>query len=461
MEEINKPQKRTPYPYQVQGSEWMERMKRCINGDCCGTGKSIQTAITLERVGCTPALIVCPATLCINWAREIEMATNLRPLVLNDSCKATFPYLMGKMGLYDVAIVSYNSLRKYFVLKADKPYKLSNIVFMPTINLFKSVVMDEFHKCKSADTLQAKLCAGICHGKEYVFGLTGSPIMNEATDLISQLAILGRLSEFGGMRQFTDRYGEGQHLEELNKLLTEKCYFRREKKDVLKDLPDLTRSTIVTELPNREEYDTCCRDLRQYLQEYKQKTDAQIKRALRMKSLTTFMQLRAIATRGKVQAAISFLEDMPEQCVIFIEYHETADILKKAFPDAGLVTGRQSPKEKQAAIDDFQAGKIKFIICSIAAAGVGITLTAANHNLFLTLPWNWALYTQCESRTHRNGQRLPVTSWVMLGENSIDTYLWKLVNDKKSVASRITGEADDAFANEQYFEELIEMFLNN
>jgi len=453
-----------PYPYQESGIAKTLEMKRCINGDEMGLGKTGQAIVSVARAKATPCLVICPASLKINWQREVENFTDLRPLILTDSIKSTFPYFIGQMNLYDVVIVNYESLKKYFVVKADKGAKLKDIIFQNVIKQFKSVIIDESHRCKNPSTATARFCMGICAGKEYINMLTGTPVVNDTMDLATQLCILGRIEDFGGYRNFVNTYGDGKHLSELNAILHSSCYFRRGKKEVLKDLPDLTRSKVFTELSNQEEYDLCENDLRSYLQEYKKLTDSEVRKKMRMQALVKFMNLRKIAGQGKVDAAISFIQDSTEQIVVFAEHHDIVDSLVEAIPDAVCVTGRQNAVQKQAAIDAFQAGERRVIICSIKAAGVGLTLTASSNVLFINLPWTMADLSQCEARCHRNGQKNAVNSWILIGNrgelDTIDSYLYHLIMKKGSMANKITGAVDDALKDEKYFDELADLFIN-
>lgn len=106
-------------------------MKRCINGDDMGTGKTVQSIVAIERAKATPCLVVCPAALKVNWEREIKKFTNLRPLILTDSVNATYGYHLTKMNLYDVVICNYESLAKYFVVSlGPKPLRLKTSCFV-------------------------------------------------------------------------------------------------------------------------------------------------------------------------------------------------------------------------------------------------------------------------------------------------------------------------------------------
>lgn len=170
---------------------------------------------------------------------------------------------------------------------------------------------------------------------------------------------------------------------------------RREKAKVLTQLPDKTRVDLYVEISNREEYDTAAQDLAKYLREYQQCTEYEVKRKMRMEALVKFMTLRSIASKGKVPQAIDFIKVFLEsgnKLILFCSFHEIVDQLKQAFPKAVTVTGRDSSVMKQAAVDAFQQREdVQLIICSIKAAGVGLTLTASSNVAFVELPWTFAI----------------------------------------------------------------------
>ena len=218
------------YNFQEEDVTRTLSMKRVINGNEMGTGKSAEAIVSIERARATPCLVICPASLKVNWEREVKRFTNLRPLILTDSVKATFPYFIGTLNLYDVVICNYESLKKYFVVSAPKPYRMKDIIFQNVISQFKGVIIDESQRIKDPSALQSKLTMGICQGKEYIIELTGTPVVNDTKDLASQIAILGRMQEFGGYSEFLNTFGDGSNAPLLQKTLYDRCYFRREKK---------------------------------------------------------------------------------------------------------------------------------------------------------------------------------------------------------------------------------------
>lgn len=445
-----------PYPYQLKGIARGLQLKRFMNCDEPGLGKTLQSIATINLADAFPCLVVCPSSLKINWLREWEKFTDKKAMILTDKVRDTWTFFF-QTGMHQVFIVNYESLKKYFVqrIKKAEGWTLRDVEFRNSINLFKSVIIDESHRCKSASTQQAKFCKGICTGKEWVIELTGTPVVNRPKDLIPQLAILDRMNDFGGYKPFVDRYCSGQreasNLRELNFNLWKYCMFRREKSLVLTDLPDKIRQVNTCEITNRKEYMDAERDLIMYLQKYKDADDDKIAKAMRGEVMVRINILRQISARGKVRDVIEFVKDFREngkKIILFCSLHEVVDQLKRYFPTAVSVTGRDSQDEKQRAVDAFQNNpKADIIICSIKAAGVGLTLTASSNVAFVEFPWTYADCCQCEDQAHRIGQKDSVTCYYFLGRRTIDEKVYRIIQEKKNIANAVTGSTEDIEEN--------------
>lgn len=420
------------------------------------THNTLQSIATINLADAFPCLVICPSSLKINWLREWEKFTDKKAMILTDKVRDTWSFFF-QTGMHQVFIVNYESLKKYFVqrIKKAEGWTLRDVEFRNSINLFRSVIIDESHRCKSASTQQAKFCKGICTGKEWVIELTGTPVVNRPKDLIPQLAILNRMEDFGGYKPFVNRYCSGQreasNLKELNFNLWQYCMFRREKSLVLTDLPDKIRQVNTCEITNRKEYMDAERDLIMYLQKYKDADDDKIEKALRGEVMVKIGVLRNISARGKVRDVIEFVKDFREngkKIILFCSLHEVVDQLKRYFPTAVSVTGRESPDMKQRAVDAFQNNpKADIIICSIKAAGVGLTLTASSNVAFVEFPWTYADCCQCEDRAHRIGQKDSVTCYYFLGRRTIDEKVYRIIQEKKNIANAVTGSTEDIEEN--------------
>ena len=161
-----------PFPYQKQGIAYALQKKRCFFGDQPGLGKTLQAIGTSFIAKTWPVLVICPASLKINWQREWKKFTGKDAIILDDRNKNNW-HRYYEMGCCDVFITNYESLKKFFVEDFAGGVTRS-IKLKPVASLFKCVIIDESHRCKSSKTQQSKICYKLCQGKEYRFLLTGS-----------------------------------------------------------------------------------------------------------------------------------------------------------------------------------------------------------------------------------------------------------------------------------------------
>lgn len=447
-----------PYEYQKEGIAYALQKKRCIMGDEPGLGKTAQAIGTMTASGAWPALVICPASLKVNWQREFKKFGDVQAVILSDDNRLSwqqFWKIKNQKGepLAKVFITNYESLKKYFVkrIKSQQRFTLRSVEFDERINLFRSVIIDESHKCKSSKTQQSKFVQGIAKGKEFVLELTGTPVVNNNVDLVQQLNIMERLEDFGGYTKFMERYCAGDnkssHLKELNYYLNKFCFFRRQKKDVLKWLPDKTRSYLVVDIENRKEYNEAKRDVIQYLREFKKADDDKIQRAIRGAVMVKMGILKQISSKGKIKAAIDIIHntiDGGEKLIVFCFLKQVVSELKEEFPKAVTVTGDDDDRAKQRSVDAFQQDpKTKLIILNYRSGGTGLTLTAASNVLFIEFPWTYSDCCQAEDRAHRNGQKNAVTCTYLLGKETIDEYMYQLIQTKKGIANGVTGTIDN------------------
>lgn len=463
-----------PYEYQREGICFGLEHKRIIIGDEPGLGKTLQSIGIVDTANAYPCLVICPSSLKINWQREFEKFTDKSALVLDNNVRTTWGYLLS-MGVHQVAIVNYESLRKFFVwdIRGGKQFRLKDVVFNPQIQAFKSIIIDESHRVKDPSAQQTIFTKGLSVGKDWCILLSGTPVVNRPEDLIAQLSIMNRLGEFGGRAKFITDYCTDPKdktaepavpLSELSRQLYDTCMIRREKAKVLPQLPDKTRVDLYVDISNDKEYNLAAEDLAAYLQEYTECTDWEIRRKMRMEALVKFMTLRSLATRGKIAQAVDFIRtflDSGKKLIVFCSLHEIVDELQKVFPRAVTVTGRDSAVSKQASVDAFQNNpNVQLIICSIKAAGVGLTLTASSSVAFIELPWTFCDCAQCEDRAHRIGQKSNVTCYYLLAKGTIDGVIYRLIQDKKNVANQIMNSDDNIPTDEIYFDELVNLFTH-
>ena len=459
-----------PYEYQLEGVQYAIEHKRCFFGDQPGLGKTLQAICAVVKAHreapiygeSFPVLVICPAALKVNWQREFKKFAGINAIILDDRNRQSWQsfYECKKSDgspLCEVFITNYESLNKFFVRSVNKESKftMKSIAFDQRVSLFRSVIIDESHKCKSSKTQQGKFVEGICKGKRYVFALTGTPVVNNNTDLIQQLKILGRLEDFGGYSRYVERYCDGpkqaSNVKELNWRLWNTCFFRREKSKVLTQLPDKTRQYLTVDITTTKEYKAAEADMVKYLKKYKNASDEQVQKSMNGAVMVQMQLLKQISARGKIKAVCEFVHDVidgGEKLILFGYLKEVVAELKKEFPKAVTVTGSDNVNQKQYAVDSFQNNPdCKLIILNFKSGGTGLTLTAASRVAFIEFPWTFSDCEQAEDRAHRNGQKNNVNCYYFLGKDTIDKYMYDVIQTKKNIANGVTGTDDQVEEN--------------
>lgn len=156
--------------------------------------------------------------------------------------------------------------------------------------------------------------------------------------------------------------------------------------------------------------------------------------------------LKSISARGKIKVFSEFIHDVidgGEKLIVFAYLKEVVMELKNHFPDAVTVTGDDNAVQKQNAVDRFQNDpECKLIILNYKSGGTGLTLTAASRVAFIEFPWTFSDCEQAEDRAHRNGQKNNVNCYYYLGKDTIDRYMYDVIQTKKNIANGVTGTDD-------------------
>jgi SWI/SNF-related matrix-associated actin-dependent regulator 1 of chromatin subfamily A len=312
-------------PYQKNGIAGMMNFRKCMNGDEQGLGKTLQSLAAAIGIGDFPVMVIAPAATIYNWKNEWHKFSYKKALVLDpDKLKANARrnwYKYVENGMFDVVIVSYQSFSSFCVEsyptgKAKNGKKArwtaKDVVLKPFMSMFKTGILDESHRCKDPNTNQSKFILRFFVNLHNRFLLSGTPVVNKPKDLWPQLAIMGTLNSiFGGKKGFIERYCEGgngaNNLKELNYLLNKHCFFRREKKDVAKDLPEKMRQTIVCEITTRSEYHKAEKDMESWLESVGF-DGQQIDKKMQAEALLRLGVLRQISARASLKRYVSLLK---------------------------------------------------------------------------------------------------------------------------------------------------------
>lgn len=425
------------YEYQVPGVDYLLACERGFLADEMGLGKTCQALVAAREANAFPLVIVVPASLKTKWAREAADWL-FRGCVIQTLWS-------GKDRVNaraEVVVVNYELLAP---AKEGTRYTKDLVGLAAKIKALKpaGLIVDESHRVKDASARRTKAVRLLAEGIRYRWLLTGTAVVNRPTDYATQLAILGRLPEFGGWKWFNAFYSSdvGKKKAELDKLngwLRSVCYVRREKKDGLPGLPPKTRATVEVEIDNREEYEKLKNDLQAWLRDRGKRPTSEALERIEANAKVEY--LRQVSARGKLEAAKAWIRDFLEsgqKLVVFAVHREITLGIAKNF-GARTIIGGMSASEKDEAIRRFQEGDDQLIVCNVQAGGVGIDLFAASNVLFLEFAWTPAEMEQAEDRCHRNGQKDAVTAWYMTGTRTIDEAVLRLLERKRQMCDLTT-----------------------
>lgn len=448
-------------PYQRAGVAYASRARRTFIADDMGLGKTLQSIATIEYVyDSYPAVVVCPPSLVLNWVAEWNRWLPDRRIAYVTNRK-DFP----DKGSYDVVIVGYSNI-------ATWEKRLIG---------HRAYIFDESHYVKTPTAQRTKAAVKIAksaHKDGLVLCLTGTPVTNRPNEYASQLEILGRLKDFGGLWGFYRRYcaayqdNFGQwnisghsHLDELNERLRGTCYIRRTKDQVLSELPPVIHSKFIVEgnPTAMKEYVKAERDILLYiaerarqlaLEQGKPSYGAAIAAMIRAEAnehLVRLSVLRKLAAKAKMGVAEEWINariESGKKVVVAAHHRDIVDELARKYGDL-RIQGGMAVEEVEENKRRFQTESVEnapVMVLSIQAAKTGHTLTASEECLFVELPWTPADVDQTYSRLHRIGQKGSVTATYMLTSGTIDEEIYDLIENKRSVVdAAVDGTTVDNF----------------
>lgn len=445
---------RPPLLHQKEAIEKLVGSKRFILADDMGLGKTTSTIIAALETGAKKILIVCPASLKINWEREIANYSD-RPVYIAEGKKYSTEA--------DFVIVNYDILKNFHDIK-DK----DNSLFIESN--FELVILDEAHMISNAQAQRTKIINNFVKQIKRVWLLTGTPMTSRPMNYYNLLSIIESPVAQNWMA-YAIRYCQGyqfragnrkvwnvtgaSNLEELRDR-TSKQILRRLKEDVL-DLPD----KIITPVYLR----TSSKEYKDLMGEYYEWMD---KRKEESSSLTVqfskLMKVRKVIANEKVKQTIEFVENIIEQgkkVIIFTNFTDTLQLIHNHFgKESVYLDGSCNKVQRQFAVDQFQDNeKIKVFVGNLKAAGVGLTLTSAEVVIMNDLSFVPAEHAQAEDRAYRYGQKNNVLVYYPIFENTIEGVIYDILNTKKKIIGTVMGDEVSDNAGD-VVEEILDLINN-
>ena len=423
-------------PFQRAGVRYALWSRRLFIADEQGLGKTVEALALLEEDDAFPAVVVCPASLKLNWQREIERWLPHRSLHVVVGTGKVIPKA-------DITVLNYEIVHAHRErLSLSRP---------------RALILDESHYVKNPAAKRTRAVRRLAENLPdgaLRLALTGTPVMNHPDELIAQLRILGRLEEFGSGARFKRRFQGAGAEERIHWHLRRTCFVRRLKRDVLPQLPEKRQVVVPVGLDNEKEYRLAERDVIAWLQEQPlelSELEAKVAATLRAERLAQLNALRQLAARGKLGAALAWIDDFlasEEPLVVFASHRQVQEAIVHRFPEALHIVGADAVPARDAAVRAFQDPEgPQLVVCSTRVAGQGITLTRASNVAFLDLEWSPAMHDQAEDRLHRIGQRDAVTAWYLLAAETIDESMAEVLARKRGIVGAITdGRRDESEA---------------
>jgi SWI/SNF-related matrix-associated actin-dependent regulator 1 of chromatin subfamily A len=428
---------RPPLSHQKEAIEKLVGSRRFILADDMGLGKTTSTIIAALETGAKKILIICPASLKINWEREIANYTD-RSVYIAEGKKFSTES--------DFVIVNYDILKNFH----DPKEKEDSLLFK---SQFELVILDEAHMVSNAQAQRTKIINSYVKTIKRVWLLTGTPMTSRPMNYYNLLNIIESPVAQNWMA-YAIRYCQGyqfnagkrkvwnvtgaSNLEEL-KDRTSKQILRRLKEEVL-DLPDKIITPVYLRLKSKEYEDL----MGEYYEWFDKNPNESSSLTVQFSKL---MKVRKVIANEKVKQTIEFTENILEQgkkVIIFTNFTDTLQSIYQHFEKKAVyLDGSCSNPMRQQAVDQFQNDeKIQVFVGNLKAAGVGLTLTSAEVVIMNDLSFVPAEHAQAEDRAYRYGQKSNVLVYYPLFDNTIEGAIYDILNKKKKIINTVMGDGD-------------------
>jgi SWI/SNF-related matrix-associated actin-dependent regulator 1 of chromatin subfamily A len=444
---------RPPLEHQKESIQKLVENKKFILADDMGLGKTTSTIIASLESGSKKVLIICPATLKINWKREIENYSDKSVYIAEGKNFSTDA---------DFVIINYDIIKNFHDTKKKGESQILDANF-------DLVVVDEAHYIKNATAQRTKLINDLVKKVDRLWLLTGTPMTSRPIDYFNLLSLIESPVAKNWMA-YAIRYCQGyqfnvggrkvwnvmgaSNLEELRDR-TAGLTLRRLKENVL-DLPDKIITPVYLRLKSKM-YEEI---MGEYYDWYDKNPEESKSLTVQFTKLT---KIRQVIADEKVSQTIELAENIVEQgkkVIIFCNFTDSLNKICEHFGKSAVkINGSMSKPERQHSVDSFQENdKIKVLVGNIKAAGVGITLTAAEAVIMNDLSFLPSDHAQAEDRAYRYGQKNNVLVYYPIFENTIEGIIYDILNNKKQVIATVMGDNQNtADAAEEILNRINEM----
>lgn len=401
------------------GREIILHQKKALLGDEMGLGKTIQaiaTMVSLRNTGATHFIVICPASVIVNWCREIQKFSKLRVIAVHGLSRESALKDWQRTG--GVAVTTYETTA-YFKFPDNFTYSL--------------LVVDEAHYIKNPSTNRSKNTKAIAEHAERLLFMTGTALENKVDEMINLIKLLqpSIAMQISGMKELSSA---PQFKETVAPV-----YYRRRREDVLTELPELSEIKEWCQLSDSEE--------RRYEETVFRKNYNAIRRVS--------WNVPDLKDSGKAKRLLEIIEEAKSEGRKVLVFSFYLDTIRKIAGMLGSqctepINGSITPTRRQEIIDDFDkapAGQV--LVAQIVAGGTGLNIQSASVVIICEPQLKPSIENQAISRAYRMGQARNVLVYRLLAENTIDEKITDILARKQEVFN--------AFANESAAAENVEV----
>ena len=445
---------RPPMEHQKVAIEKLLANNKFILADDMGLGKTTAAVIASMESGAKKVLIVCPASLKINWDREIKNYTDRKVLIVEGR----------KWGsTFDYYIINYDILKNYHTTEKSEDsddYKL-------LVNeKFDLAIVDEAHYVSNSTANRTRLLNDVLETIPRVWLLTGTPMTSRPINYFNLLKIVDSPLTLN-WQSYVRRYCKGyqftvgnrkvwntsgaSNLDELRER-TKSYVLRRMKTDIL-DLPEKIVTPVFVELSSKM-YDE---ELEEFTRISNDKKDNETISV----TLNRLMKIRQLIAYEKIPYTCEIIDkclDQGKKVIVFTNFTMSLDMLHEKYKkNSVILNGSMSKEKKQESVDRFQnEDKVKIFISNIIAGGVGITLTAGEVVVMNDLSFVPAHHSQAEDRAYRYGQQNSVLVYYPVFENTVEKIIYNILQKKKGIIDQVMGDGE---YSESFSKDLLKSLL--
>lgn len=438
------------YPYQRAGVQFLQWTGRALLADDMGLGKTVQALKTCALRGDERVLVVCPNSLKANWEEEVLKWTEYTPTVVRGSPEQRLETLEE----FENGALIIN----YALLRVDKKptEDLSRLLKMDIATL----ILDEAHNIKNRKAQRTKGIHKLAKQVRYLIELTGTPIMNRVPELWSLLHTIDPV-RYSSYWQFVKRHANARpgqfgwivedHATDPKALQSEieDIVLRREKREVRKDLPEVTYI---------DRHITMGSEQQRLYREMEENMVAEISEMEQLVApviLSQITRLRQIAVSPKLvggetlgakfEALLDIVNGTNQKIVIFSQFAEAIKLVAEQL-ECEYFIGETKEEKRSEMVNKFQEDEqMQILATTMQVGGVGLNLTSASMVIFLDKHWTPATNRQAVDRVYRHGQENPVTVISLLMEGSVEGWIEEVLQDKKNIHDEVINYIEEEY----------------